>query len=138
MRLAILLPAAMLVTTLGIACATGPSVKSFEPATNPSGMQLSLRLRNDSEIVGELLEARDTALLVLARDKVALVPATALRGIRATRDRYPLRYRGGRLDAALLLRLRPVSRFPAGLSAVALGRLLTHTGQTEVIVISPQ
>ena len=128
MRRATLLPLAALVA----ACFTGPAVQSFGPANSPRGLEVTFRLAR-GEVRGELLEASDTAMLVLRDRQVTLVPVAAIRGIR-TRG-YFVPYRGGRPGPTSLRRLRAVSRFPGGVPPGALRQLLEHAGQTDVLVV---
>ena len=55
----------------------GPSPESYPPAHNAAGVTASL-VSATTRIEGELLEARDTALVILTRDQVALVTFSAI------------------------------------------------------------
>jgi len=125
-------PLILAIALLVAACFTGPHAESFRPATSPQGVELSLRLRRAS-VRGELLEVRDTALLVMQRTQITLVPLRAVRAVWARG--YALPYRDGPATPAALARLRAVSRYPTGLSDEALRQLLAHAGQSEVLVV---
>jgi hypothetical protein len=130
MRAVLLLPVAAVVS----ACFTGPAVESFRPAMSPRGVEVTVFVRGRGGTAsGELLEVRDTALLVMRFERVALVPAAEIRRISA-RGYFVPRTRPA-LNAGARARLRLVSRYPAGLSEEALRQLLASTGQTEVEVI---
>jgi hypothetical protein len=132
MRSATLLPLA----ALAAACFTGPGAATFGPANSPRGLQVTLRVASPTgrgDVRGELLEVRDTAMLVLRDRQVTLVPLTAIRGIRT--GGYYVGYRSGRPGPVTLARLRAVSRFPGGIPPAALRQLLEHAGQAEVLVV---
>ena len=98
------------------ACHIGPSVETFAPANGPDGVDVLLTVRG-RDVEGELLEVRDTALLVLRNDRLLLVPVRAISIGRFIQDSH--------------LRLQDVSRFPAGVTPEILTRLLAAYSQTE-------
>ncbi|SRR6266705_4493446 len=106
----------------------GVSAKNFRPATRPEGIWSDLRFRH-GRLSGELLEAADSGLFVLANDKVVFVPLGVIRsGVFA--ERGTLIY-NGRADERAREELRLLSRFPAGLSRERRTLLLAAYGQTE-------
>ena len=64
----------MAVTLVPGACMIGPSAGNFQPATGPAGITVQIASRRTPKLAGELLEVRDTALLVLAEGAVQLAP----------------------------------------------------------------
>lgn len=110
----------------------GPTVDSFRPAQSPHVIEADIRLsdRAKTRIVGELLEVRDSTLLVL-RDttRVLLIPIGAIR-IASFPKRGSL-IQDGSLTPGDREELRLVSRFPAGLRPELEARLLAAYGQTE-------
>jgi hypothetical protein len=114
------------------ACPIGPTVESFTPARSPHGIAANIRLRDraKTQIVGELLEVRDSTLLIL-RDttRVLLIPIRAIRT-----GSFPKRgtlITDGDLTRGDREKLRLVSRFPAGLRPELEAQLLAAYGQTE-------
>lgn len=121
----------LLVIVLG--CSVGTHAGSFEPAQ--SGAGISVVIRTDAGGPGaELLEVQDTALLVVAANRVTLVPFRVMTEVRV-HQREHLNF--GREGPSLRQReeLRLVSRYPQGVSATLLERLLAAYGQTELVVI---
>ena len=110
------------------ACHIGPSVETFAPANGPDGVDVLLTVRG-RDVEGELLEVRDTALLVLRNDRLLLVPVRAISIGRF--GGFGLRIMGGRFIQDSHLRLQDVSRFPAGVTPEILTRLLAAYSQTE-------
>lgn len=127
----ILLSVTLLATTG--ACYHGPSLKKFEPAHAPDGIDADLRLER-ARVRGELLAVEDSTLVVLSdARRVVMVPVAKIR-------------LGSFGELGTLLgewtpsqetmeRLRLVSRFPAGLTPELRGRLLAAYGQTELEVV---
>lgn len=116
----------------GAACYHGPSLRKFEPANSPAGIDSDLRLRK-TQVQGELLEVQDSALIVLTDSQtIVMVPVDSIR-LGAFGQRGVLLGEGRDVQRALT-QLRPLSRFPAGLTPEVRTRLLAAYGQTEVKV----
>ena len=115
------------------ACYHGPSIDTFDPVHRPTGVDADLRLAK-TRVSGELLEIQDSALIVLTDSKrVVSVP---LREIRAgTFDKLGTLIVEGFDTKFAVLKLRPFSRFPAGLTPELRARLLAVYGQTEAQVV---
>jgi hypothetical protein len=125
-------------------CPTGPSAGSYAVAHSPRGVATELRVGGEN-IAGELLELRDTAFVVLAPTRaraaagtgattpagreVVLVPFRVVRRGRFAQVDEP--YVGGRPGAKTFALLQHLSRFPRGLSAENMARLLASLGQRE-------
>lgn len=118
---------------LATACYHGPSLRTFQPANSPDGIDADLRLRK-THVRGELLEVQDSALIVLTDSQtIVMVPVDSIRsGVFG--ERGALIGGGGNL-ARELAQLRLLSRFPAGLTPEIRARLLAAYGQTEVRVV---
>lgn len=118
-----------------LGCVVGPSAGGFEPANGPAGIAVALETTQRHKLAAELLEVQDTALLVLADAEVRLAPYRAIR--RASfRQRANLSFGDGRTPSPdILLHLRQVARFPAGLPPGLLERLLDAHKQGAVRVV---
>ena len=129
---------AMWIVALALAptgCMVGPSAAGFVPANGPAGVTVELRTMRAHKLAGELLEVRDTAILLLASDSVRLVPFRAVR-LAAVRQRGNLDFGEGQApDASTLYRLRQLTRFPNGLTPDLAQKLLAAHGQTEPIAV---
>ena len=123
----------MLLGLVSASCSYGPRIADFGPAHTPYGVSGRLTTR-DAEISGEVLEVRDTGVIVLtvASGKLRLVPYSEVRASRF--DRLGGLLGGNRApDPAARERLRLVSRFPQGMSPAVLHTLLNAHGQTELL-----
>lgn len=136
MRRALVVPVVLLAFN---ACHVGHSVKEFAPAFGPNGILTDLQLKG-VRVEGELLEVRDSGLLVLWKKRVPagqqqrlVVTSVPLAAIRSGRfDLYgTLIVNGAPAAKNSLERLRLVSRFPKGLTPELRAALLTAHGQTE-------
>jgi hypothetical protein len=88
------------------------------------------------ELEGELLAVTDTAYFLYGSSGVALVPFGATR--QAWFPDLPLRLRARVApDARTAERLRLHSRFPQGMGADLLRRLLERYEQPELVVVRP-
>jgi hypothetical protein len=128
-----LLLAAAVVAALG-GCHTGPSTRSFQPAATPHGARVTLGIGN-STLAGELVEVRDSALVVSSSDSIWVVDFSSIR-----RARFPgffVAYGGGVPTREAADRMRMVSRFPAGMPAGVMERLLAASGQAAPLTVRP-
>jgi hypothetical protein len=114
------------------ACFTGPAATEYAPALSPAGVRMSVRVGRD-DIRAELLETRDSGIVVLAPDVIAFIPFSAIRDFTLAQERS--RYAGGIPTPAVREHLRLRSRFPHGLSPEQLARLLAAQRQDAVRVI---
>jgi hypothetical protein len=129
------------------ACAVGMHVRDFEPARSAEGVRATVRTPT-TMLTGELLEVRDTGLLLLTtgdavpsdgapqqnnRHPVRLIPYSAI-----ARAQFAQLGSGGDLENGrppshrLRERLRLVSRFPYGMSPAVEADLLKAHGQSAV------
>ncbi len=122
-------------TAAALGCQIGPSVGGFKPATGPAGITVRVATDQPTTMVGELLVAGDTALLVLVDGKVQLAPYGAIRTARFE-QRGVLDFGGGRAPRDDRLRqIRQLARFPAGLAPELLQQMLKAHGQAEPKVV---
>ena len=118
---------------LWAACYHGPSIYTFDPVVRPTGVDADLRLEK-TRVSGELLEVQDSALIVLTDSKkVVSVPLRAIRA--GTFDKLGALIVEGFDTKFAVVKLRPFSRFPAGLTPELRARLLAVYGQTEAQVV---
>jgi hypothetical protein len=122
--------AAVVAVLSTVACAYGPTIASFEPATGPRGVTTTLIAASGEVREGELLEVRETGLLLAGEKAIYFIPYEALQS--ATFKGMRLKA-GGRRAPSEEQRgtLRLVSRFPQGLSPPLLQQLLEAHGQSE-------
>lgn len=112
------------------ACYHGPSLATFTPAHSPAGIAADIRLKN-TRIRGELLEAQDTALIVLTDSgRVMLVLMKDISDGRFAQLGDVIV--DGQRSQQSLAQLRSFSRFPAGMTPRIRVALLAAYGQTEV------
>jgi len=113
------------------ACQFGGRVEGFPPATAPRGARVSL----NGTPAAELLLVQDTALVVLLRvgagSRVTVAPFRKIRT--ADFEHLGADYdfiASTSPDQELLARLRVVSRYPQGLTAEQMAKLLASLGQS--------
>jgi hypothetical protein len=115
-------------TLLLTGCVVGTSAKSYQPAQEPEGAAIELKLDGGHAVEGELLAVQWDSLLVREGSRFVRVPIARL-----TRTRGPkLNYSKPGLTADLRERLRLISRYPQGVTAELEQRLLAAYGQTAV------
>jgi hypothetical protein len=120
-------PAAALVAA---ACSYGVTAARFAPAMGPTGLSTTITTSSGEAIKGELLEVRETGLLVGTEKSIVYVPYSATRSARF--QHIGLTLGGGRAPSEPQRdALRLLSRFPQGLSPPLLRQLLEARGQSE-------
>jgi hypothetical protein len=90
------------------------------------------------KLSGELIEVRDTGIVLLADQKLRLLPYTAI--VSSKVDQTPSRYFISRRTAPkpdVQAQLRLLSRFPQGLTPELMRQLLDANGQAELAGVSP-
>jgi len=133
-------------------CSFGMTARKFRVTESPHGIATSVTIA-DLEFAGELIEVRDTGLVLLSERRIApieggtreakerrlrLIPYAAVRRSRFEQMNRRLDLVDGRAPTNEgREQLRLVSRFPQGLSAELLSRLLKEYGQTELAGIQP-
>jgi hypothetical protein len=119
-------------------CSTlGMTASKFRPAKGPQGVNMSITTAQGM-LSGELIEVRDTGIVVLADQKLRFLPYTDIRYSKV--DQYssygPISQRKApKPDAKEQLRL--LSRFPQGLTPELTRQLLDAYGQTELPGLKP-
>lgn len=135
--------ALLAVVTLS-ACRFGTTPKDIDWVNSPDGARIALRVVGEpQDRVGELLAVSDTDVVMRSPE---VVVGTELRRPKLTRvawsrvyaidvDRLDGSYdvmRGQRVTDAERRKLTLISRFPQGISAEILAKLLTSTKQTAI------
>jgi len=124
--------------SLGAACVFGPRAGSFGPANSPNGVAAKLdAMGKDNTVEGELLEVRDTGLVVLDKSVVTYVPYRIIQ-TGSFRQLGVSLYDGHPPTANEKNRLRMASRFPQGLTRETERQLLGAYHQTSITVLSPR
>jgi hypothetical protein len=126
------LAAAVLLVTA--ACPVGTTGEKFKPAMSPSGVEMRIQFRRGT-LRGELIEVRDSGVVVAPAGDVVFVPFTLIYS--ATFAQTALVIRSGAPDADLIRRMRLLSRFPAGLPPDQMQRFLESRGRQAVRVYQP-
>ncbi|HEY6343894.1 MAG TPA: hypothetical protein VIY49_20555 [Bryobacteraceae bacterium] len=103
----------------------------YPPAQGPKGVSLRVTTPQ-GQLSGELIEVRDSGI-ILADQKLRLIPYTDILSsqVEKTSSRYAIANRSVPTPEARD-HLRLLSRFPYGLSAEVMQRLLSAYGQTEL------
>ena len=122
---------ALLATT---ACFVGPGIATYAPAHDAEGLRLTIRTPGDFAM-GELVDVRDSAVVVLAQGDLVLVPLSLITDLRfAHQGAIPRR--GKALTAEHRTILRRVSRFPQGMSPELETRFLAELGRPAMRVMT--
>lgn len=133
MRILPRLVAAALLASSMSGCLLGMSSEKFRAASSPAGAELQIRTRK-ARIVGELVEVRDSGVVIAPPGDLMLVPFGAIRSAVATQTN--IRF-SGKPRQNVHERLRLLSRYPAGIPAEALERLLAIRGHQALRVYQP-
>lgn len=115
-------------------CFMGMSSDKFTPANSPAGAELRFRTPSGT-LAGELLEVRDSGVVVAPPGDMMFVSYTAIRS--AVVAQTPIRFGGRTPPQAVRDRLRLLSRYPAGIPADVLEQLLAARGQQSLRVYQP-
>jgi hypothetical protein len=112
----------------------GKGTDAFPVASAPAGVATTVTLRSRGMVSGELLEVRDTALVLRRGTEVLLVPTSAI---------ADAQYQGGDLkahsltpDQFLRADLRLLSRYPSGISPRVMSALLSASGKSEPTLLT--
>ena len=112
---------------------TGPGPADYPPAHTAAGLSASLALAT-SHVDGELLEVRDSALVILTRDRVVLVPFSAIDSGTFADSRIAIGH-GQKPLADDFESIRLLSRYPQGIPPEALRRILAGKGQDDLVLL---
>lgn len=118
----------------GLGCPVGPHAGGFDPATGGAGISVVITTEAGRSPDVELLAVRDTALLVLSRSRVTLVPYPIIRNVRV-HQRGHLNFKAPGPTHSQRDELKLLSRYPQGVSPELLQRLLAAYEQSELVVV---
>ncbi len=125
------------ICTVG-ACHYGPVVSSFPPAHSYKGAEADIVTNMKRHFTAELIEVRDSGLVLLADAKLELFSYTSIQSLKVTGMNKRLEIGGRRIPSPEDRgKLRLVSRFPQGLTPELLTKLLDTYGQTELAAGNP-
>jgi hypothetical protein len=111
----------------------GKGTEAFPVANSPAGVATTVALRSSRIISGELLEVRDTALVLRRDTEVVLVPNASIGNVRI--QGTDLRTEALTPDEFLSRDLRLLSRYPSGISPAVMAALLSASGRAEPTVM---
>jgi hypothetical protein len=113
----------------------GTKVEKFPPAQSPKGV-IGEVVTSSTNYKGEVIEVRDTGIVILAVGRFRLVPYSAIRSSHFDGIGGPIS--GKKVPSSQNReRLRLVSRFPQGLTPEILQKLLSANAQTELAQENP-
>lgn len=125
----------LLATTLaagGCVTTTGKGVEEFPVANSPAGAATTVLIRTGM-INGELLEVRDTALVLRRGIEVLLIPNASITNVRF--QGFDLRTHTRTPDELRRSDFRLLSRYPYGISPAVMAALLSASGKLEPTVV---
>ncbi len=135
-RITSLLTVVML-ACLNNGCMVGMTARKYRPAQSPQGVTMRVDTAQGT-FSGELIEVRDAGIVVLADQKLRLLPYSIVLSSKLdqTDSRYEISNRTvPKPDVQAHLRL--LSRFPQGLTPALMQQLLSLNGQTELSSPNP-
>jgi len=118
-------------------CGVGITAAKYPPAKGPAGVIMRVKTAQ-GQVSGELIEVRDVGIVVLADQKLRLLPYTAI--VSSEVDRTDSRYAISQRTVPkpnVQAHLRLLSRFPQGLAPDLMRQLLDTYGQTELAGANP-
>ena len=124
--------AAAAIVAATTACFTGPSATSYYGVTGGGGVEGTFRL-DKGKTKGELLEVRDSALVLLDGCKVNVVPFIAIRELKFSGINPE--YRGGTPSTSERAELVALSRFPGGAPKEVIDHYLQCASMTAPAVL---
>ena len=134
--------ATALLTLLALACLTngcsfGMTARKYSPAQGPKGIMMHVST-GQKQLTGELIEVRADGILLVAEEKLLLLPYTAILSAEAKEKDSPYIISKGTVpNRDVQEHLRLLSRFPQGLTPELIQRLLDAYGQTELAGATP-
>ena len=134
--------ATALLTLLALACLTngcsfGMTARKYSPAQGPKGIMMHVST-GQKQLTGELIEVRADGILLVAEEKLLLLPYTAILSAEANEKDSPYIISKGTVpNRDVQEHLRLLSRFPQGLTPELIQRLLDAYGQTELAGATP-
>lgn len=122
--------------TLIVGCHIGPSIKKYGPAISPAGINSIVRLFDRSSFGGELLSVTSDDVTIMFADEILRIPATLIDRIKIDHRKRSLMVQRAPLSDETLAILRPLTRFPVGISDDVLVEMLAGLSQDSVKVLS--
>jgi hypothetical protein len=118
-------------------CTFGMTARKYRPAQEPKGVNMRIDTAQ-GQFSGELIEVRDVGIIVLADQKLRLLPYTVILSskIDQTESRYEISQRTVP-KPEVQEHLRLLSRFPQGLTPDLMKQFLSEYGQTELAGTNP-
>jgi len=113
------------------------TAREYRPARDPNGVIVRVHTAT-GQLLGELIEVRDSGIVLLANQKLHLLPYTVILSseVHQTPSRYFISKRTAP-NPDVQAHLRLLSRFPQGLSAELMRQLLDAHGQSELAGANP-
>jgi hypothetical protein len=127
----------VILACLSNGCRLGMTASKYRPAQGPRGANMHVKTAQ-GRLSGELIEVRDTGIVLLADQKLRLLPYTAI--LSSEVDQTPSRYSISKRTVPkpdVQAQLRLLSRFPQGLTAELMRQLLDANGQAELAGVNP-
>jgi hypothetical protein len=127
----------VMIACLSNGCSVGITAAKYPPAQGPSGVIVRVKTAQ-GDVSGELIEVRDAGIVVLANQKLRLLPYTVI--VSSEVDRTDSGYAISQRTVprpAVQAHLRLLSRFPQGLAPDLMRQLLDTYGQTELAGANP-
>ena len=113
------------------ACHIGQRSENFPLAKSPRGADIEIALDGKQQLTGELLAAEDSAYVIVRDGRILRVPYRAVRG--SSLPQHGASERGAP-DARMVAFARDRSRYPRGITADLMARLLAAYGQDSIAV----
>ena len=131
------LPAMIVFLLLTNGCHFGVTAKKYPAAQGPKGVTMAITTQQ-GQFSGELIEVRDTGLIVLTIRELRLVPYGVIisSALEQTDSRYAIS-NGRAPEPDVREHIRLLSRFPQGLTPDLLHQLLQVYGQSELAGVNP-
>jgi hypothetical protein len=142
------LPTCLAVVAMLSACHTGPQIEEMDAPWTPAGATVRVEVsqageRTKQKYVGELLEVRDDGLVIGLPSEtkpgptIVFVPWEIVYRITATElpGKKSVAWPGDKRRGQTIEKFRIISRYPQGLSADLMDRLLANSGQTAMDII---
>src|SRR5688572_9736134 len=115
---------------ISIGCTTGPAPNDHPLARSAAG-SMAMVETNQGWRTGELLEVRDTALVIASTKEVVLVPLRVIRTIRFADLEYW--YNRGEHGEEAIAAFKRISRFPGGAPSGVLDEIVRRSGRPLLV-----
>ena len=133
MRQTILRVIMLVIASSGVACIFGSHVGTFPPANGPNGVTAKLQT-SAGRVTAEVLDVRDSGLVVLNNAQVTFVPYRAIED--GSFNQLGVSIWNGQFESAEKRnRVRMASRFPQGITPETERQLLAVHHQSSIVVL---